>query len=102
MIRTISASQLIMNPFEADFNSENRSYLDVYLQGLSSPAKTRIALFRLSWELAGGAFGGRQNQFERFFFGNGKTIANRMYDGCEELNEYKTRVFRLIDSGNKP
>lgn len=100
-IRSISASQLIMNPFEADFNSENQTYLEVYLQGLSSPAKDRIALFRLAWELGGGAFGGRQNQFERFFFGNGKTIANRMYDCCEELNEYKTRVFRLIGINGK-
>ncbi|MGP0584803.1 4-hydroxyphenylacetate 3-hydroxylase family protein [Paenibacillus timonensis] len=96
IIRSISASQLIMNPFEADFNSENQTSLEVYLQGLSSLAKDRIVLFRLAWELGGGAFGGRQNQFERFFFGNGKTIANRMYGCCEGLDEYKSRVYHLI------
>ncbi|WP_068785756.1 4-hydroxyphenylacetate 3-hydroxylase family protein [Paenibacillus phocaensis] len=99
MIRSMSASQLIMNPFEADFNSENQSYLESYLQGISSAAKDRIALFRLAWELGGGAFGGRQNQFERFFFGNGKTIANRMCECCVGLEDYKSKVLRLIGRG---
>ncbi|WP_059040509.1 4-hydroxyphenylacetate 3-hydroxylase family protein [Paenibacillus rubinfantis] len=102
MIRTISASQLIMNPFGADFHSENQAYLESYLQGLSSPAKDRVALFRLAWELGGSGFGGRQNQFERFFFGNGKTIANRMYGCCNELEDYKARVYQLIENSNMP
>jgi len=97
LIRTISASQLIMNPFGADFFSENEAYLNAYLQGISSPAKDRIALFRLAWELGGGAFGGRQNQFERFFFGNGKTIANRMYGCCESMEQYKSRIYQFLE-----
>lgn len=101
LIRTISASQLIMNPFGADFNSENEAYLNAYLQGISSPAKDRIALFRLAWELGGGAFGGRQNQFERFFFGNGKTIASRMYGCCDNLEHYKSRIYHFLGLNGK-
>lgn len=96
MLQSLSASQLIMNPVEADLTSPNQRELEAYLPGLSSSAKDRIALFRLAWELGAGPFGGRQGQFERFFFGNGKTIAGRMNDCCKELEAYKSRVYRFL------
>lgn len=95
-IQQISASNLIMNPLEADLSSAPKQYLEVYLKGISSSAKERIALFRLAWELGAGPFGGRQSQFERFFFGNAKTTANRMYQSCERQEDYKALVHQLI------
>ncbi|WP_018752551.1 4-hydroxyphenylacetate 3-hydroxylase family protein [Paenibacillus sanguinis] len=100
MIQSLSASQLIMTPLEADLASMNQAQLEAYLPGLSSSAKERVALFRLAWELGAGPFGGRQNQFERFFFGNGKTIASRMNDCCKELEEYKNMVYRFVGREN--
>ncbi|WP_334077562.1 4-hydroxyphenylacetate 3-hydroxylase family protein [Paenibacillus sanfengchensis] len=95
-IQKLSASNLIMNPFEADLSSPPKKYLEVYLKGISSSAKERIALFRLAWELGAGPFGGRQSQFERFFFGNANTTANRMYQSCQNQEDYKALVHQLI------
>ncbi|WP_405116886.1 4-hydroxyphenylacetate 3-hydroxylase C-terminal domain-containing protein [Paenibacillus sp. FSL K6-1217] len=38
----------------------------LYVKGQDTSTRDRIALFRLTWELAIGPFGGRQKQFERF------------------------------------
>lgn len=74
MVQNLSSSGLIMIPSEADFTSSAGSYLYEYLKGNVSDAWYRNALFRLAWELGAGAFGGRQTQFERLFFGNSQTV----------------------------
>lgn len=98
MIQTLSSSNLIMNPSEANFKSSLQPYLDIYLRGSSTPAKDRIALFRLAWELGTGSFGGRQNQYERFFFGNHKTISTRMYNCYPNLENYKRIITSLLNN----
>lgn len=96
MIQSLCSSNLIMNPSEANFESSVQPYLDIYLKGNSTSAKNRIALFRLAWELGTGPFGGRQNQYERFFFGNQKTISTRLYNSYPNLENYKSVITNFL------
>ncbi|WP_323121657.1 4-hydroxyphenylacetate 3-hydroxylase C-terminal domain-containing protein [Burkholderia alba] len=42
-------------------------------------AHDRIALYRLAWDTAASAFGGRQVLYERFFFGDPAQMASRLF-----------------------
>ncbi|MEE9277832.1 MAG: 4-hydroxyphenylacetate 3-hydroxylase N-terminal domain-containing protein [Dehalococcoidia bacterium] len=44
--------------------------IDKYFQGASRDGKGRVQLFRLAWDLIGSGWGGRQELYERFFFGD--------------------------------
>lgn len=96
MLQDICSSGLIMNPSEKDLKSDAGGYIQTYLKGQDSTACGRIALFRLAWELGAGPFGGRQKQFERFFFGNPRTIAARMY-GLGNLDKYKRMINEFLN-----
>lgn len=97
MIQSLSSSNLIMNPSETHFESSVQPYLNTYLKGTSTSAKNRIALFRLAGELGIGPFGGRQNQYERFFFGNQKTISTRLYNSYPNLENYKNIITGFLE-----
>ncbi|MDO7908002.1 4-hydroxyphenylacetate 3-hydroxylase N-terminal domain-containing protein [Paenibacillus sp. JX-17] len=91
MLQELSSSNLIMNPSASDLNSDAGSYIHTYLKGAGTTARDRIALFRLAWELGAGPFGGRQSQFEKFFFGNTRTISSRMFNSIQ-LSSYKKMI----------
>ncbi|GAB6930413.1 4-hydroxyphenylacetate 3-monooxygenase, oxygenase component [Paenibacillus sp. JCM 10914] len=96
MIQLLGSSGLIMIPSESDFQSCQGEYLHQYLKGVDSSAWDRIGLFRLAWELGGSAFAGRQLQFERFFFGNAQTVANRMYNQYEDHEQHRKMINDFI------
>lgn len=96
MIQLLGSSGLIMIPSEMDFQSDSGPYLNQYLRGSTTEARDRIALFRLAWELGAGSFGGRQTQFERFFFGNAQTVAYRMYNQFEQHDQLRNRIQDFI------
>ncbi|MDO6657935.1 4-hydroxyphenylacetate 3-monooxygenase, oxygenase component [Anaerobacillus sp. 1_MG-2023] len=83
IIQLLGASGLISIPTEKDFNSDIQEDLAQYLQGANIEAKERVQLFRMAWDLGMSAFGSRQTQFERFFFGDPVRLAavhyNRYY-----------------------
>lgn len=101
MIQLLGSSGLIMIPSELDFRSESGPYLNQYLKGATTDARNRIALFRLAWELGASSFGGRQTQFERFFFGNAQTAAYRMYNHFEQHEQLRSRISDFL-SREKP
>ncbi len=70
IIQLLGASGLISIPTEKDFDSDIQEDLARYLQGANINAKERVQLFRMAWDLGMSAFGSRQTQFERFFFGD--------------------------------
>ncbi len=70
IIQLLGASGLISIPTEKDFNSSIQEDLAKYLQGANINAKERVQLFRMAWDFGMSAFGSRQTQFERFFFGD--------------------------------
>lgn len=85
IIRNFAGSRLIMNPFEQDFHSEIAADLCKYLKISDVGARDAVALNRLAWELGGSSFAGRQEQYERFFFGGPLNVTHRL------LNNYSGR-----------
>jgi len=60
--------------------------LDKYYVGSSINANDKVSLFRLAWDVAGSSFGGRQELYERFFFGDTqkmKALNYAAYDKAE-------------------
>lgn len=96
MVQNLSSSGLIMITSESDFSSNAGSYLHQYLKGNVSDARYRNALFRVAWELGAGAFGGRQTQFERLFFGNSETMAWRMYNSYDNHEYFRQIIHEFI------
>ncbi|MGH8336974.1 MAG: 4-hydroxyphenylacetate 3-hydroxylase C-terminal domain-containing protein, partial [Gammaproteobacteria bacterium] len=78
-----SSSSLMAAPSEADFASPLLPDLERYLGTTGASARDRVALFRLAWDVAGSAFGGRQLLYERFFFGDPIRMASALVDSTD-------------------
>ena len=52
--------------------------IEQYLATDNSPAKDRVKLFRLAWDIAGTSFGSRQVLYERFFASDPLTRARAL------------------------
>lgn len=76
----LGASSLISLPIEKDFEAPIKKDLDNYLQGANIGALDRVQLFRVAWDLGMSAFGSRQTQFERFFFGDPIRLSTSFYN----------------------
>lgn len=83
IIQLNSSSSLMAVPSEADFNSALRPDLDRYLATAAAGAWDRVAVYRLAWDVAGSAFGGRQQLYERFFFGDPVRMASALVDNTD-------------------
>lgn len=79
IIQQLGASGLMSIPTEQAFQSSLRKYLDQYLQSKADDAETRVKIFRLAWELTMSAFGTRETQYERFFFGDPVRLSSNLY-----------------------
>ncbi len=84
IVQLLGSSGMISIPTEEDFNSEIRGDLDQYLQCKSRDADDRVKLFRLAWDLTMSAFGTRQTQYERFFFGNPAILSSELYKSYDK------------------
>lgn len=96
ILQIFGASGLISIPSEADFQSEIRGDLDKYMQSAGDNAHDRVKLFRLAWDTAMSAFGSRQIQYERFFFGDPVRLASRLYKETDRT-EYVDRVKTFLN-----
>jgi 4-hydroxyphenylacetate 3-monooxygenase len=83
IIQLNSSSSLMATPSEADFASPLLPDLERYLGTAGAPARDRVALYRLAWDVAGSAFGGRQVLYERFFFGDPVRMASALVDATD-------------------
>ena len=83
IIQLNSSSSLVATPSEADFSSPTRPDIDRYFATSGALAQDRVALYRLAWDVAGSAFGGRQMLYERFFFGDPVRMASALVDNTE-------------------
>jgi 4-hydroxyphenylacetate 3-monooxygenase len=75
-----SSSSLMATPSEADFASALLPEIERYFAAAGASARDRVALYRLAWDIAGSAFGGRQTLYERFFFGDPVRMASALVD----------------------
>jgi 4-hydroxyphenylacetate 3-monooxygenase len=67
ILQLLGSSSFLLTPSEADFKGPLAADIEQYLATDNTPAKDRVKLFRLAWDLAGSAFGSRQVLYERFF-----------------------------------
>jgi len=83
IMQLLGSSSLMALPSEADFQSPIAPDLERYLETDVSPARERVKLFRLAWDVACSAFGGRQELYERFFQGEilrNAVLLNELYE----------------------
>ncbi len=70
ILQLLGASGLIMLPSEGERRGPMADAIDKYLQANNLAAEERLRLFRLAWDMTISAFGGRQNLYEKYFFGD--------------------------------
>ncbi|MDT8859561.1 4-hydroxyphenylacetate 3-monooxygenase, oxygenase component [Alkalihalobacillus sp. MEB130] len=92
-LHLLGASGFISLPTENDFNSPIANDLNQYLQAKGAPAKERVQLFRLAWDLTMSPFGSRQTQYERYFFGDPIRLSSALYQSYD-----KTEFVKQIES----
>lgn len=84
IIQLNSSSSLVATPSADDFaNPAESPAIERYLRAADSPAMERVALYRLAWEVACSAFGGRQVLYERFSFGDPVRMASALVDSTD-------------------
>ena len=86
-------------PCEADLTNDLSADVSQYFQLAHLESQDRIALFRLAHDVAVSGFGGRQELYERFFFGPQNLIASA-YFGLYEKDQYIDRVEELLARPN--
>ena len=95
VLKQVGASGLMAIPPEGILASGARPEVDRYYQAKTADAEERIRLFKLAWDLAGSSFGGRQDLYERFFFGDPVRMASAYYSWYDK-EAYKERVNELM------
>jgi 4-hydroxyphenylacetate 3-monooxygenase len=95
IIRELAGSAFITLPSSVeDFDNPDMARdIERYMRSASSDARGRVALMRLIWDFLGTEFGGRHQQYEKFYGGGSYTVKqniNRLYD-------YK-RATALVDA----
>lgn len=98
VLKQIGASGLMAIPPEEVLKSPARGDVDRYYQSKLAGAEDRIRLFKLAWDASGSTFGGRQDLYERFFFGDPIRMASAYYAWYEK-EPYKERVKDLLQRG---
>lgn len=98
IVQQLSASGLMATPTEADLNGPMGSTIERYFTAARADARTRIALFRLAWDVAVSSFGSRQVLYERFFFGDPVRMAGALFNTYDK-QPYMDRVNAFIAQG---
>jgi 4-hydroxyphenylacetate 3-monooxygenase len=84
ILQLLSSSGMMMIPPQSALDSPIAEDIDKYLVVANMSARDRVKLFRLAWDIACSAFGGRQVLYERFFFGDPVRMASALYNIYEK------------------
>jgi 4-hydroxyphenylacetate 3-monooxygenase len=93
----MSASGLFGLPTEADATGDAREDVDKYLACASMDGVDRVKLFRLAWDASVSSFGGRQEVYEHYFFGDPVRMAGLLvatYDRTDYMDRIKAFLQR--------
>ena len=97
IVQLLGSGNLMALPSEGDFDAPIGPEVERYLTTDTASARERVRLFRLAWDVACSAFGGRQVLYERFFGGDPTRNALLLYrtynrDGAvERVREFLGR-----------
>ena len=100
VLKQIGASGLMAIPPEGVMKSAERPDVDKYYQGKNVEAEERMRIFKLAWDVAGSAFGGRQELYERFFFGDPVRMASAYY-GWYDKEPLRAKVRSILGQKEK-
>ena len=81
IVQLLGSGNLMALPSEGDFDAPIGPEIERYLTTDTADARERVRLFRLAWDVACSAFGGRQVLYERFFGGDPTRNALLLYQG---------------------
>src|SRR5439155_1006100 len=95
ILQLLSSSGLMMIPPQTAFDGPIGPDLERYLVVANLNARERVKLFRLAWDIACSAFGGRQVLYERFFFGDPVRMASALY-GIYDKQSLMDRVRQFL------
>ena len=95
IIKQLGASGLMAIPPREILDSPERGDVEKYFQAKLADGEERVRLFKLAWDAAGSSFGGRQDLYERFFFGDPVRMASAYYAWYDK-EPYKERVKELL------
>ena len=95
IIQQIGASGYIATPQELTLEVLGPA-IERYFAGASKDAKGRVQLFRLAWDFIGDSWGGRQELYERNFFGDNERFRALLYQSYDK-SEAIAMVQRLLE-----
>jgi len=101
IVRKFGASGLMAIPTEGDVAGSGKEDIERYLQSAALTGPERVRLFRLAWDLSLSAFGGRQNLYEYYFFGDPVRMAGALLKATDR-EPYKARVRTFLDRVTEP
>jgi 4-hydroxyphenylacetate 3-monooxygenase len=99
ILQLLGSSSFMLTPSEADLKGPLKADIEQYLATDATPARDRVKLFRLAWDLAGNAFGSRQVLYERFFASDPLTRA-RALASIYPKGEVMERVLEFLGRGD--
>ena len=95
ILQLLSSSSLMMTPPQSALHSPIHDDIEQYFVVAKLAAQDRVKLFRLAWDIACSAFGGRQVLYERFFFGDPVRMASALY-GIYDKEPLMERVRQFL------
>ena len=96
IVQLLGSGNLMALPSEGDFDAPIGLEIERYLTTDTADAHERVRLFRLAWDVACSAFGGRQVLYERFFGGDPTRNALLLYRGYNR-DGAKQRVREFLE-----
>ena len=101
ILQLLGSSSFMIIPSEADFRGPLAPVIEQYLATDSTPARDRVKLFRLAWDIACSSFGSRQVLYERFFASDPLTrarIMNAIYPKSDVIDRVRAFLGRDDDA----
>ena len=101
ILRLTASSGLITIPSAADLAGPRGDDIRKYLASAGGDAGTRIRLMRLAWDMTISGFGGRQQHYENFFFGDPVRMRQALY-GVYDRSALVERVLAFAEDTEWP
>ncbi len=101
IVQILGASGLMATATEADFNGPLAADVEKYLQAATAGGRERVRLYRLAWDIACSGFGGRQELYERYFFGDPVRMMSALYFGYDK-EPLKQRIRDFLHRDEAP
>jgi 4-hydroxyphenylacetate 3-monooxygenase len=96
IIQILGAGGLVAVPSYAELDGPAAADVATYFQAANADAATRIKLFRLAFDAVVSSFSGRQQLYERYYFGDPVRLAGTLY-GLYDKETYTDRIVTMLD-----